>query len=277
MNVLKQVKPLSEERELELLKDAVSYTYSSADNYSLNAHFFFPNNHQATDKKPVILFFHGGLWDVRMNTQFAAHCMHFASRGMVAVAIEYRVSSLNESTPEDSLEDADLALEWLQNNHANLGINPDQVIFAGAASGAYLAFSLAMRSIDKKVVAETIKPVGVIGLSSIVNTTKKGNEYHSFKDPKVAHKQSPSNKVKKGLPPSLLIHGKSDTIIPHEHVAKFAKMLKRKKNQCEFVEFEAVNHSFFNFNVSARHFEITLNSMDAFAVKLGLIEAIDYT
>ena len=82
--------------------------------------------------------------------------------------------------------------------------------------------------------------------------------------------------VRKGLPPTLLVHGKADTIVPHEDVAKFAKLMKRKKNPCEFIDFEAANHSFFNFNVSAKHFEITLNSMDAFLVSLDCIEPMEY-
>ena len=49
-----------------------------------------------------------------------------------------------------------------------------------------------------------------------------------------------------------------------------------EKNQCELIDFEAANHSFFNFNVSAKHFEITLNSMDAFVVGLGYIEPMEY-
>ena len=64
--------------------------------------------------------------------------------------------------------------------------------------------------------------------------------------------------------------------MPHADAEKFAKLMKRKKNPCEFIDFEAVNHSFFNFNVSARHFEITLNSMDAFLVSLDCIEPVEY-
>ena len=74
----------------------------------------------------------------------------------------------------------------------------------------------------------------------------------------------------------LLVHGKADTIAPYEPVARFAKTMKRKKNKCELIEFEAMNHSFFNFNVSAKHFEITLNAMDAFLVSLDCIEPVDY-
>ena len=93
MNTLTKAKPLSLERDLELLKDAESYTYRSVDDAQLTAHCFFPEGHQTSNSRPAVIFFHGGLWDVSMTTQFAPHAMHFASRGMVAVIVEYRVSS----------------------------------------------------------------------------------------------------------------------------------------------------------------------------------------
>ena len=268
--------PLSEERERELLKDAQSYIYQAEDGLELIAHCFFPPNHEPGMARPAIVFFHGGLWDVSMPTQFAPHCLHFASRGMVAVAVEYRVASKHQSTPEDSLEDAQMAMLWLRHNHATLGVDPNRIIAAGAASGAHMALSLAMLPEVLEVDGFTARPLGVIALSAIVNTGKKGTEHPRFPDPKQAHKNSPSNNVRKGLPPTLLVHGKADTIVPYTEVAKFAKLMKRKKNPCEFIDFEAVNHSFFNFNVSAKHFELTLNSMDAFLVGLDCLEPIDY-
>ncbi len=268
--------PLSEERERELLKDAQSYFYQVEDGLELVAHCFFPPNHDASMAAPAIVFFHGGLWDVSMPTQFAPHCMHFASRGMVAVAVEYRVATKHQASPEDAIEDAQMAMLWLRHNHATLGIDPNRIIAAGAASGAHMALSLAMLPEVLEVDGFTARPLGVIALSAIVNTGKKGAEHERFRDAKKAHKESPSNNIRKGLPASLIIHGKSDTIVPHAEVAKFARLMKRKKNPCEFIDFEAVNHSFFNFNVSARHFELTLNSMDAFLVSLDCIEPMEY-
>lgn len=268
--------PLSEERERELLKDAKSYAYQDEDGLRLLAHCFFPPGHDPATAKPAIVFFHGGMWDVSMPTQFAPHCMHLASRGMVAVAVEYRVASKNQSSPEDAVEDAQMAMLWLRHNHATLGIDPNRIVAAGAASGAHMALSLAMMPEVLEADGFTARPLAVIALSPVVNTGRKSPEHSLFSDPKRAHKQSPLNMVRRGLPPSLIVHGKADTIVPHADVAKFARLMKRKKNPCEFIEFDAANHSFFNFNVSAKHFEITLNSIDAFLVGLDCIEPAEY-
>jgi len=105
MSILTKAKPLSAERNLELLKDAESYAYCTVGDTQLIAHCFSPDNHQAGDARPAVIFFHGGMWDVSMTTQFAPHAMHFASRGMVAIIVEYRVSSATNATPESAIEE----------------------------------------------------------------------------------------------------------------------------------------------------------------------------
>lgn len=73
-----------------------------------------------------------------------------------------------------------------------------------------------------------------------------------------------------------MIHGKSDTIAAHYLVEDFVKAMRRKRNRCELIDFDACNHSFFNFNVSPEHFEITLNTIDNFLVNLGYIPQEEY-
>lgn len=276
MNTLTKAKPLSLERDLELLKDAQSYVYRTVNDTPLAAHCFLPEDHQNADSRPAVIFFHGGMWDVSMVTQFAPHAMHFASRGMVAVIVEYRVSSVANTTPENALEDAQKSMLWLKNNHLELGLDPNRITAVGAASGAHMALSLAMLPDGDIADGYSPHPLGVVALSAIVDTTKKGIGMDRFEDPKIATDQSPSKQIRKGLCPMLLVHGKADTIVPHQHAVKFAKAMIRKKNKCELIEYEGMNHSFFNFNVSAKHFELTLNAMDAFLVGLDCVEPMDY-
>lgn len=276
MNPLTEAKPLSLERDLELLKDARSFVYRDVDDTQLHAHCFFPEDHHRSDSRPAVLFFHGGTWDVSMTTQFAPHAMHFASRGMVAAVVQYRVSSMTDASAENALDDARAAMLWLKNNHAELGIDPNRITLAGAASGACMALSLAMTRETEDPDTYSARPLAVIALSAIVDVTRKGPAMNRFADPGNAIQNSPSKLIQKGLCPMLFVHGKADTIVPFEQVAKFTKALKRKKNHCELIDFEGMNHSFFNFNVSAKHFEITLNAMDAFLVNLDCLEPVDY-
>ena len=64
--------------------------------------------------------------------------------------------------------------------------------------------------------------------------------------------------------PSISFHGLDDRVSPPEQVVRFAKAMKRKKNQCELHSFPREGHSFFNFNVNMQHFESTINAADQF-------------
>lgn len=271
---------MSAERELELLSGSYPYIYQSENGFELKAYCFFPEEKTPDqvqgESAPAIVFFHGGLWDVSMVTQFSPHAMHFASRGMLAVVVEYRVNTTHKASPEDAFEDTQMAMQWLRHNHVELGIDPHRIVAVGAAAGAYMALGLAMRKKLPEIDGHHSRPQAVIGISSVISTHRRNIDLKRFPTAKQTTRTNPSLLVRRKLPPCLMVHGKSDTIAPHYLLTDFTKMMRRKRNQCELIEFDACNHSFFNFNVSPKHFEITLNSMDAFISELGYIPAIDY-
>jgi acetyl esterase/lipase len=73
----------------------------------------------------------------------------------------------------------------------------------------------------------------------------------------------------------LLFHGKSDRITPFEEVEKFRRRMRWRGNSCELIDFEKADHSFFNFNVSHKHFDLTLSAVDRFLAERGLLEPED--
>ena len=47
--------------------------------------------------------------------------------------------------------------------------------------------------------------------------------------------------------------------------------MKWRGNRCELLDFNAAEHSFFNFNVSHGNFEMTVAAADHFLVEQGLL------
>lgn len=267
--ILQKVAPIGESRDKELLKSASSYIYENRDGIDLLAHVFFPEGEPRTGRSAVG-FFHGGFWDAAMVTQFVPHCHHFASRGAVAVCFEYRVGSKHRTGPVEAIEDSLSALEWLFANAEILGIDPERIAFGGASGGAYLALLLAMRK-DKDFTLP-VRPKALLLFSALVNTTPKGQLSERFPDKKTASRLSPSRLVRRKLPPMLLMHGKSDRVIPFDEAASFRRRMKWHGNRCKLLDFNGAEHSFFNFNVSHRNFEMTIGAADRFLVEQGLLE-----
>jgi acetyl esterase/lipase len=266
--------PIGEARDRELLKDAHSFVYFNSPSGDLAAHFFFPPGHDARQAAaPVILFLHGGMWDLSMPTQFVPHCLHFAARGAVTLTIEYRVKGTHDATPIDALEDAAMALVFLKKNAPILCIDPARIVFAGAASGAHLALCCATLPEIGNEPGAAFRPAALFLFSPVVNTTRKGLGAERFPSEKLAKQYSPSEHVpQKGLPPCLLFHAQQDRLVPVEQVAKFAKHYSRKRNQCELMEFAAAGHTFFNYNSHQENYEVTLRAADQFLVDLEILE-----
>lgn len=276
-SILQRVAPIGEARDREILKDAATYIYQERAQGPVQAHLFMPQNELSGPPRTVVVFFHGGFWDSPTPTQFVPHCRHFASRGAVAVAAETRTGARHDTGPVEAIEDARDLIRWLRHNAGTFNLNPDRVVIGGAGGGALLALLTAMPKpkVLPPVDGLDCRPQALILFSALVNTTVKGQAHSRFPDADTAKRLSPSSLVRRKLPPMLFFHGKSDRITPFEEVQRLCRRLRFWGNNCDLVDFEKEDHSFFNFNVSHRNFELTIQGADRFLVERGLIPADD--
>jgi len=272
-NNLHRVAPIGEARDREILKDAATYAYQERPQGAVQAHVFFPAE-ASPAPRPVVVFFHGGFWDSPTPSQFVPHCLHFASRGAVAVAAETRTATRHGTGPLEAIEDARDLIRWLRFNADAFNIDPQRVVIGGAGGGAFLALLTALPKPKHLPPVDGLdcRPQALILFSALVNTTAKGQGCERFPDAKTAKRLSPSQLIRRKLPPMLFFHGKSDRITPFDEVERLRRRLRWRGNACELVDFEREDHSFFNFNVSHKNFELTLGAADRFLVQLGLLD-----
>ena len=275
-SILQRVAPIGEARDREILKDAATYVYAQRPEGDVLAHLFFPKK-AGTEPRPVIIFFHGGFWDTPTPTQFVPHCLHFAGRGAVAVAAETRTSVRHGSGPLAAIEDARDLIRWIRHNADTFNLDPNKVTIGGAAGGAFLALLATMPKVKDLPPIDGLDcfPQALILFSTLINTAVKGGISERFPDFKSAKRLSPTNLIRRKLPPMLFFHGKADRITPFEEVDKFRRRMRWRGNSCEVVDFIRADHSFFNFNVSNKNFESTIATADRFLVDRGLLPQDD--
>jgi acetyl esterase/lipase len=262
-----------------VIEGTKSETYRKVGDTDLKVWIFEPAQKSAKPL-PAIVFFFGGGWSGGSPTQFEPQSRHLAARGMIAIVADYRVKTRQDAKPADCVSDAKACVRWVRANAARLGIDPERIAVGGGSAGGHLAASVATlpgldtAKDDKSVsclpnalvlfnpatVLTAFPGLDLKGFGAGLDKEKFGCEPTEI---------SPIHHVKKGTPPTIIFHGKSDTTVPYSTVEKFAEVMKAAGNRCELVGYEGQPHSFFN---KAKYAE-TLAAADDFLVSLGYLPA----
>lgn len=101
------------------------------------------------EKRPVLVYFHGGGFDAGDGSEPRYDGAHLASRGVVTVTVNYRLGvfgflahpdaageSASGAAGNYGLLDQLAALRWVRDNIARFGGDPGRVTIGGAAAGA---------------------------------------------------------------------------------------------------------------------------------------------
>ncbi|MBQ5951555.1 MAG: carboxylesterase family protein [Lachnospiraceae bacterium] len=122
-------------------REGQTYRYSED---CLNLNIYAPEDAQGC---PVVVFVHGGGFDSGCNAESPFRGYGLASRGVVAVFINYRVGALGYLTHADilkacgrdgnfGLDDIRTAVLWVKNHIADFGGDPDRITLCGQSAGA---------------------------------------------------------------------------------------------------------------------------------------------
>ncbi|MBI3587035.1 MAG: alpha/beta hydrolase [Ignavibacteriales bacterium] len=245
-------------------------SYKTVGGFSLDAHIFFPDKH---DKKhrPAILLFHGGSWYQGKPEWVFGSAKRYASRGLVAIAIEYRLYDRHGTTPLECISDTKSAIRWVRKNADDLGIDPNKIVASGFSAGGHLVACAAMLSIlDEPGEDTTISPVpnALIFSSSCFDPTLDSWFVKQVEPRYSAKSVSPIHTVRSSLPPSIVVHGTKDRMCPFWTAEKFAQSMSKAGNICELHQLQGAEHFYF---FEKKHREEAILSEEKFLVSLGFL------
>jgi len=154
-----------------------SVVYKHASNTDLKLFIFEPEGHKSSDKRPAAVFFFGGGWNGGTPSQFYPHCEYLASRGMVAMAADYRVASRQKTSPFECVEDGKSAVRWIRQNACSLGIDPNRLAAGGGSAGGHVAAATGnLPGLDSKEEDKNVssKPNALLLFNPIYDNGPKG-------------------------------------------------------------------------------------------------------
>jgi acetyl esterase/lipase len=250
------------------------HVYKKVGDRSLKLYVTKPADWQPADARPAIVFFHGGGWVGGQPGQFTEHSKYLASRGMVAVQVEYRLLERKGGDPPTvCVHDAKSAMRWVRSRAQQLGIDPKRIASGGGSAGGHLAAFVGMveglddpqddTSVSAKSNAMALfNPVFDNGPDGWGHQ-RVGDRFREF---------SPFHNVSTDDPPAIVFLGSADKLIPVSTAEKFQKAMQEADVKCEVMIFEGKPHGFFNFgrNDNKPYYE-TVIAMDKFFASLGWI------
>lgn len=260
------------------------YTYKEVDGYGLSLFVYTPKGHVEDHKRPAVVCFHGGGWKGGVPGQFEQQCQHLAARGMVAITVEYRLTSKFSISIEDCVEDAKSAMRWVRANADKLGVDPDRVASAGGSAGGHLA-ACVMLSDAKDAPGDDASISHQPNAMVLFNPVMVFAPHPAFDDAqneqiqaglasrvdKATEKISPIHYVDTKQPPCIMFFGTKDRLLKLADV--FAGESVKAGNSCQVLRYKDQGHAFFNYrNGKNPYYEKTLAEMDGFFVELGWLK-----
>ncbi|MBA4150030.1 MAG: alpha/beta hydrolase [Verrucomicrobia bacterium] len=236
-----------------------------------------PADWKAKDKRPALVFFHGGGWVGGAPTSFNEHCKYFASRGLVSVTVEYRLlKGKTNDSPLVCVQDAKSAMRWVRSHAKDFGIDPKRIGAAGGSAGGHLAaFCGIVEGKDDPQDDLSISPKAdaLVLFNPVFNNGpgqwghfRVGDSYKEF---------SPAHNITRDDPPTIIFLGSEDHLISVETTKAFQTEMQKLGIVCEFHISEGQKHGFYHFSKSnGKNYYDTVTGADKFLASLGWLKGL---
>ena len=217
--------------------------YRTIDGITLNAHIFYPKNHDKSKIKPAHLFFHGGGWAIGLPEWSYSSCKSAAKDGRVAIAFDYRKRNVYGTDIKASVSDALTAIAWVRENAKELGIDPNKVLADGFSAGAHLALvsSMIENREDFGVISKFSSRPDALILGSCPYDIAGRDVYNIKYDTRTI---SPLYLIKENLPPIFAYHAEEDRMVKFSEFKKFRNAIQKTKNSFTSRSYPGVGHFF---------------------------------
>ena len=258
------------------------HVYKKTGDRELRVFAFKPPGWQAGDRRPALVFFHGGSWTGGNANQLAGQSRYLAARGIVCLTVEYRLlpggNSKGSELPVICVQDARSAFRWVRAHAGEFGIDSARLGVGGASAGGYLAAQLALSpggDAPPDDLQVPLAPAAMLLFNPVIGSRPAEAADAKFEarfGAKLAEflENCPANHVTSAAPPTIIFHGDADTTITPLQIRRFDESMQNVGARCEAIFYAGQGHSFFNSGkADGRYFRETVLAADRFLASLG--------
>lgn len=194
--------------------------------------------------RPVIVFFYGGRWQRGSKDTYKMLAYTLTEQGYVVVVPDYRLYPAVEFP--GFVEDAALAVRWVQRNAARYGGDPARVVLMGHSAGAHIALLLTLderylRGVDVESAEAIAGTVGLAGPYDFLPFTDQ--DVRDVMGPPDGWEQTqPVNFADGNEPPVLLLQGAGDETVKPRNAERLAARIEAEGGCARTAFYPGVGH-----------------------------------
>ncbi len=224
--------------------------FASPDGVELKLNLYQP---LVTGKYPAIIIIYGGAWQNGTANNDETFSRYMAGQGYSVIAIDYRHAPQYKFPAQ--LEDVHTALQYIQDNAAQLEVDCDRLAIMGRSAGGHLA-KLAAYQPNAMPFRAVVSYYGPTNLTEGYNEPPFPNPInthamlHDFlagapgEIPEIYHQASPFSYVRPALPPSLLVYANKDHVVQAKFGERMYQKLRSVDNTTIFIKIPWAEHAF---------------------------------
>jgi acetyl esterase len=216
------------------------------------------------DRRPAVVWIHGGAWVGGNPDGSLPFGRYFADRGAVAFVITYRKAKPGGPGVADCLADCRSAVRYVRSHAAELGLDPARIAVVGESAGGHLAASLGtLAGFDHPDDDTSVsgRPDAMVLYNPIVDMTEDDWIRYAVGGTSLADKSSPRPAdaasvsqarslsplfhIAPAQPPALVVHGRGDKVVRVAQAERFAEAMRSAGNRCDLVLYgPEIGHAF---------------------------------
>jgi len=229
--------------------------YKNVNGKSLQLDLYKPKNGE--EKPPLLVFIHGGGWRSGKRSDYLRYLIDYAEKGFITATVSYRL--VKDSIYTACVEDINDAVLWFFNNDEKYGYDTNRIALIGGSAGAHLSLMAAYgwenprAKPDTTTASEEHRIKAVVDIYGPVDLTTEyarsqplvtGFIGHSYEEkPELYREASPAKYLDANDPPTLILQGTSDMLLPPSQSDTLKARLDRLGVPCTYVRFPLWPHA----------------------------------
>ena len=223
------------------------------------------------EKAPLLVFIHGGGWRSGKRQDYLVYLLDYAEKGYVTATVSYRLKK--DSIYPAAIEDVKDVVDFIFKNGDTYGYDTARIALIGGSAGAHLAMLAGYGWENPRIKSDILKHrvKAVVDIYGPVDMTTPYAQTqfmvtdfigHPYSEkPELYWEASPAKYLNATNPPTLILQGTSDNLLPPSQSDTLKVRLDRIGVPCEYFRLPFWPHA---MDMAVRPNVYMQKKMDAF-------------